>query len=77
VLPGLLVALLTIWPWLDRSSAGTAGLWLPNERRTQNIVFLAVVAVVLIFTIIGLYLRGPYWQFYWPWQAWPDIPSRI
>jgi hypothetical protein len=52
-------------------------VWLPKERRTQNLVFLGVVALVVIFTIIGLFLRGPYWQFYWPWQAWPDIPSRI
>jgi quinol-cytochrome oxidoreductase complex cytochrome b subunit len=77
VLPGLLVVVLTIWPWLDRTGAATAGVWLPTERRTQNLVFLAVVAVVLIFTVIGLYLRGPYWNFYWPWEAWPDIPSRI
>jgi quinol-cytochrome oxidoreductase complex cytochrome b subunit len=77
VLPGLLVAWLTAWPWLDRSSPAAAGLWLPKERRTQNLVFLAVVAAVVILTIVGLYLRGPYWQFYWPWEAWPDIPSRI
>jgi cytochrome b-561 len=77
VLPGLLVTLLTLWPWLDRTSAAVAGVWLPKERRTQNLVFLGVVALIVIFTIIGLFLRGPYWQFYWPWQAWPDIPSRI
>jgi quinol-cytochrome oxidoreductase complex cytochrome b subunit len=77
VLPGLLVALLTLWPWLDRTSAAVTGVWLPIERRTQNLVFLAVVAAVLIFTVIGLFLRGPYWNFYWPWEAWPDIPSRI
>jgi hypothetical protein len=22
-------------------------------------------------------LRGPYWNFYWPWETWPDIPGRI
>jgi quinol-cytochrome oxidoreductase complex cytochrome b subunit len=77
VLPGLLVAVLILWPWLDRTTTAAAGVWLPKERRTQNLVFLAVVAVVLIFTIIGLYLRGPYWNFYWPWEAWPEIPSRI
>jgi hypothetical protein len=22
-------------------------------------------------------LRGPFWQIYWPWQAWPEIPGRI
>ena len=46
-------------------------------------VFLSVISfgsygvAILVFTIIGLYLRGPYWNFYWPWEAWPDIPSRI
>ena len=40
ILPGLLMTLLTMWPWLDKSPAGAAGLWLPKSRRTQNIVFL-------------------------------------
>ena len=22
-------------------------------------------------------LRGPYWHLYWPWQTWPEIPTRI
>ena len=26
---------------------------------------------------IGMALRGPYWNFYWPWEVWPDIPARI
>ncbi|MEW6322542.1 MAG: cytochrome b N-terminal domain-containing protein [Acidobacteriota bacterium] len=77
VLPGLLVGLLTAWPWLDRSSVATTGVWLPRERRAQNLVFLGVLGLVLVFTVIGLYLRGPYWQFYWPWEAWPPIPGRI
>ncbi len=77
VLPGLLLALLTIWPWLDRSPGAAAGLWFPTTRRAQNVVFLLVMAVIVAFTIVGLYLRGPYWNFYWPWEAWPDIPTRI
>jgi len=77
ILPGILMTVLTLWPWLDRSTGVLGGVWLPKERRTQNLVFLAVVAVILLFTFIGLYLRGPYWNFYWPWEAWPDIPSRI
>jgi quinol-cytochrome oxidoreductase complex cytochrome b subunit len=77
VLPGLLIAALTLWPWLDRSPSGVAGLWLPRDRRRQNLVFLLVVLAVLLLTIVGLYLRGPYWNFYWPWEAWPDIPARI
>ena len=77
VLPGLLLTLLTLWPWIDKSPLAAAGRWLPSARRTQNLVFLVILAIVLVFTVIGLYLRGPYWNFYWPWEAWPDIPGRI
>jgi quinol-cytochrome oxidoreductase complex cytochrome b subunit len=77
VLPGLLLTVMTLWPWLDRSPSGAAGRWLPRERRTQNLVFLVICLLVVAFTVVGMFLRGPYWNFYWPWQAWPDIPSRI
>jgi quinol-cytochrome oxidoreductase complex cytochrome b subunit len=77
VLPGLLVALMTCWPWLDRSPAAVTGRWLPRERRTQNLVFLLIAAAILVFLVIGMYLRGPSWEFFWPWQPWPEIPGRI
>jgi quinol-cytochrome oxidoreductase complex cytochrome b subunit len=77
LLPGLLVALMTLWPWLDRSPASVTGRWLPRERRTQNLVFLLIAAVILVFLFIGTYMRGPSWEFFWPWEAWPEIPGRI
>ena len=77
LLPGLLVVVLTIWPWLDRSAAGAAGLWFASSRRTQNIVFLIVVAAVIILTLVGTFMRGPYWRLYWPWETWPQIPTRL
>jgi quinol-cytochrome oxidoreductase complex cytochrome b subunit len=77
LLPGLLLGLLTAWPWLDRSPAGSAGRWVPRSRRTQNLVFLLIVVAVLVLTLVGTAMRGPYWQFFWPWEAWPEIPSRI
>jgi quinol-cytochrome oxidoreductase complex cytochrome b subunit len=77
VLPGLLVGLLTAWPWLDKSPPGAAGKWFPRERRTQNLVFLLLAFVVLALTFIGTFCRGPYWHLYWPWQAWPELPTRI
>jgi quinol-cytochrome oxidoreductase complex cytochrome b subunit len=77
LLPGLLLALLTFWPWLDKSPAGAAGRWFPRDRRTQNWVFLGLVAAILLLTFIGTFCRGPYWHFYWPWETWPEIPGRI
>ncbi len=77
VLPGLLVTLLTVWPWIDRSPLSATGVWLHRTRRGQSLAFLTIVAVIVVFTLIGTFCRGPYWQFYWPWQTWPEIPTRL
>lgn len=77
ILPGLLIGLMTVWPWLDRSPRLAGGVWWPRDRRAQNLVFLLIVAGVLVLTFIGMELRGPYWNIYWPWEAWPEIPGRI
>ena len=77
ILPGLLLTLLTVWPWLDRSPAAAAGAWFPQTRRAQNLVFLALTLLIVVLTLIGTFCRGPYWHFYWPWQAWPEIPTRL
>ncbi|HET6374204.1 MAG TPA: cytochrome b N-terminal domain-containing protein [Candidatus Polarisedimenticolia bacterium] len=77
LLPGFLIGLMIVWPWLDRSPASAAGCWLPKSRRTQNLIFLALALAVILLTLIGTFCRGPYWNFYWPWESWPEIPSRI
>ena len=77
LLPGFLLALMTAWPWLDKSPGASAGVWFARTRRRQNAVFLLLVLGVLVLTVIGTFLRGPYWHFYWPWQPWPELPSRI
>jgi cytochrome b-561 len=77
LLPGLLIGVLALWPWLDRSPALAAGVWFPKSRRGQNAAFLALCLVVIVLTLVGTFLRGPYWHLYWPWQAWPEIPTRI
>ena len=75
VLPGPAGGLMTFWPWLDRSPASVAGRWLPRERRTQNLVFLLISLAILAFMAIGMFMRGPSWEFFWPWQPWPEIPG--
>ncbi|HEX9690115.1 MAG TPA: cytochrome b N-terminal domain-containing protein [Thermoanaerobaculia bacterium] len=77
LVPGILLALLTVWPWLDKSPAAAGAVWFPKSRRRQNVVFLAILLAVVLLTIVGTFLRGPYWNFYWPWQPWPELPSRI
>ena len=77
IVPGLLVLAAILWPYLDKSPVRAVGVWFATERRKQNIIFLVIVAAILILTVIGTYLRGPFWNWYWPWQSWPTMPRRF
>ncbi|HEY6119878.1 MAG TPA: cytochrome bc complex cytochrome b subunit [Pyrinomonadaceae bacterium] len=77
IVPGILVVAAILWPYFDKSSVRAAGVWMATERGKQNWVFLIVVALILILTIVGTFLRGPYWNFYWPWQSWPTMPRKF
>ena len=77
LLPGVLVLLLALWPFFDKSSVYAVGAWLTKERRRQDWVFLIVALFIVILTIVGTFMRGPYWNFYWPWEAWPEVPRRF
>ena len=77
ILPGLLVLAALVWPYLDKSPVRSIGVWWAADRRRQNIVFLVIVAAILILTVVGTFLRGPYWNWYWPWQSWPDMPRKF
>ncbi len=76
LVPGILVLLLAAWPYLDRSSGFSTGVWWARERRAQNWAFLGLVLVVLVLTVVGTFMRGPSWNFYWPWQEWPQMPRN-
>ncbi len=77
LVPGALLLLGFFVPWLDRTSAATVGVWFHKERRRLNTIFLIVCAGLIILTVVGTFLRGPYWDFYWPWQTWPEEPPRF
>lgn len=77
IVPGVLVLAAVLWPYLDKSPVSAVGVWMAKARRKQNIVFLVIVAAILILTFVGTYLRGPYWNLYWPWQSWPPLPRRF
>lgn len=77
LLPGLLIALALWWPYRDRSNIQSVGVWFAKERSRQNVVFIGICVVIILFTIIGTFMRGPYWNFYWPWASWPEIPVKF
>ncbi|MEP0813493.1 MAG: cytochrome b N-terminal domain-containing protein [bacterium] len=77
LVPGILLLWGIAQPLLDRSSAAATGVWFHPERKIHNAVFIAVCALVIVLTVVGTYLRGPYWHFFWPWEAWPVHPPRF
>jgi quinol-cytochrome oxidoreductase complex cytochrome b subunit len=77
IIPLLLVIGLVVWPYRDRSPVAAVGTWWAAGRKRQNIVFIIIVAAVLLLTMIGTFMRGPYWDFYWPWESWPEAPRRF
>lgn len=77
LVPGILLAALVLWPFFDRSSARTEGVWLPRERSLQNTVFTVLALAVVVLMFIGVYLRGPYWHLYFPWNPRPIMPRVL
>ncbi len=75
LLPGFLLMVLAVWPWLDRSPKNAEGRWFPKTRRNQNAVFAAAMVAIVILIIIGVYLRGPYWKIYLPGTPRPQMPK--
>jgi quinol-cytochrome oxidoreductase complex cytochrome b subunit len=70
LVPNIMIVLIILIPYMDRGREGI-GVWFHPSRRIPNIIFTAVVTVYLGLIIIGQFLRGPGWVFYWPWQSWP------
>jgi len=77
LLPGILVLLAVWWPYRDKSGINAVGVWFAPERRRQNMIFLLICLLIIVFTIIGTFMRGPYWNFYWPWESWPEMPVKF
>ncbi len=77
LVPGLLLVWGLAVPWLDRSGPRAVGAWFHRERRRADTIFLIVCLVLIVLTLVGTFLRGPYWNFYWPWQTWPSHPPRL
>jgi quinol-cytochrome oxidoreductase complex cytochrome b subunit len=77
LLPGVLLAAAACWPFFDRSPAAAEGKWFARERQTQNFVFAVIFLAIVALILIGVFVRGPYWKLYMPWQEWPQLPRHL
>jgi len=72
---GVMVPLLIIFgllaiPYLDRNPHG-AGYYTLRERPFAISVFLSgFIGLWIVPIVIGVFCRGPGWNWYWPWEPW-------
>ncbi|MFQ5666204.1 MAG: hypothetical protein ACE5I7_07200 [Candidatus Binatia bacterium] len=71
--PTLIIVGLMAIPYLDTSRQGT-GQYTLATRRLAIGHFLFGFTLWWVLIAIGQLLRGPNWQFYWPWQDW-SVPK--
>ncbi|HVN84574.1 MAG TPA: hypothetical protein VMW17_06995 [Candidatus Binatia bacterium] len=73
-IPTLIIVGLMSIPYLDTSRNAT-GTYTFSVRRLALSHFLFGFALWWMLIAIGQFLRGPNWQFYWPWQDWSIAKS--
>ncbi len=73
-IPTLIVIGLMLIPYLDTTDS-VAGAYRLRNRKAVTFTFLFGFAMWLILIFVGQILRGPNWQFYWPWESWAVAKS--
>ena len=48
-----------------------------STRYAAIATFCAFIIAFVLLTYTGTALRGPNWDFFWPWQAWPVHPTAL
>lgn len=72
MVPTIIIICLMIIPYIDSNPEGSGEYALSLRKfALTNYIFGFSMWLVLIFT--GYFLRGPNWQFYWPWESWEVI----
>jgi len=70
VLPSFIIVGLMVIPFIDINPKGN-GYYTFKERKYEILTFLFGFQVLWVSTIIiGTFLRGPGWNWFWPWEVW-------
>ncbi len=75
VLPNLIVVGLMAIPYIDPGREGPSGHYGIQERRWGTYIFLFGFLSWMVLILIGTFMRGPGWMWFWPWEHWD--PHRI
>lgn len=68
-IPVLIIFGLIVLPYIDPNPQGV-GAYGFRKRKLVIPVFLFGYLLWFCLILVGQFLRGPSWQFYWPWEDW-------
>jgi hypothetical protein len=54
-------------------AAAVVGARTRSARGGVMAALAVLAAAYLVFVLVGALCRGPGWQFFWPWQPWPEV----
>jgi len=69
-LPGIIIMGLIAIPYIDPDPTKGVGYYSFKERPFAITIFLTGIGAWFILIIIGTFMRGPSWVWYWPWESW-------
>jgi hypothetical protein len=70
MIPLLIIVGLMLIPYLDISPKGS-GYFTFSERKFEILIFcFGFLVLWILLIIIGVFMRGPGWLWFWPWQEW-------
>ncbi len=69
VMPGIMIVGLMVFPYVDSNPLGN-GYYTWRQRRFAIGMFMAGFLMWIILIIIGTFIRGPGWIWFWPGQTW-------
>jgi hypothetical protein len=65
-----LLLALALWFFAVRKISG-------STRAASISLFTCFAVAFVILTVVGTWLRGPNWDFFWFWESWPTTPVRF
>lgn len=72
MIPTIIIIGLIVIPYIDTNPKGK-GMYAFSLRRFAIINYLSGFLMWWVLIFIGYFLRGPNWQFYWPWESWGKV----
>ncbi|MEX1277320.1 MAG: cytochrome C [Bacteroidota bacterium] len=70
VLPTLIIVGLMAIPYIDTNEKGN-GYYTFKERKFAILTFsFGFIVLWVALIVLGTFMRGPGWNFFWPWEKW-------